>query len=124
MAQGMSSGLSDLVQASRAVAATSGDPMRVLTATEEALERCWTLLRESGSLLSSTVGPEERDVALEPLEEESKNLSSESKVRFLGQREVEEAIQSITSTSLTLEKFGSKSIWKELCVSIMPVVHV
>jgi hypothetical protein len=105
----MSSGLSQLVQASRAVAATTGEPMRVLSATEEALERCWTLIRESGALITSQVNSEERDMALRPL---AKGVH-ESLVRVQssvpGQKEVEDAIQSISTMSLNLENGSFKS---------------
>lgn len=105
VAQAMSSGLHDLVQASRAVAATSGEPLRVLTATEETLERCWTLLRESGSLLASpSTGPEERDVALEPLRKGVQESLLRIQSSIPGQREMEDAIQNITSTSWSLDK--------------------
>jgi len=107
----MSSGLTDLVQASRAVAATSGDPMRVLSATEEALERSWTLLRESGSLLSATsVSAEERDAELQPLGRGVQESLHKIQSAIPGQREVEEAIQNITTTSLTLEKYGQRGV--------------
>lgn len=102
-AQGMSSGLIDLVSAARGVAATSNDS-RVLLATEEVLERSWTLLRESSGLISSDEPAYEKQAQLRPLAKGVHDALDKVAGSFPGQREVDDAILLINNASLVLEE--------------------
>ena len=104
-AQGVSSGLSDLVSAARAVASTSDEP-RILYATEEVLERTWTLLRESSGILGTHERPEEVEMLLNPLAKGVHDALDKVTGSIPGQKDVEEAIQSISSTSMAVERGG------------------
>lgn len=101
-AQGMSSGLTDLVSAARGVASTTNDS-RVLLATEEVLERSWTLLRESGGLVTSHEHAREKEVTLKPLAKGVHDALNKVTASIPGQKEVDDAITSIGNASLILE---------------------
>jgi talin len=101
-AQGVSSGLSDLVSAARGVAATTNES-RVLVATEEVLERSWTLLRESGGVLTSDDDAYEKQGQLKPLAKGVHDALDKVAWSVPGQREVEDAILTINNASLVLE---------------------
>jgi talin len=100
--QSMSSGLTDLVSAARGVAATSNDS-RILIATEEVLERSWTLLRESSGLLNSDEPAYERQARLKPLAKGVQDALDKVAGSFPGQREVDDAITTISNASLILD---------------------
>lgn len=104
-AQGMSSGLSDLVSAARGVAATTNDP-RVLLATEEVLERSWTLLRESGGMITSHESPVEKEYTLNPLAKGVHDSLNKVTASIPGQKEVDDAITSINNATLILDDSG------------------
>jgi len=102
-AQGMSSGLADLASAGRAVASITGQPMQVITATEEVLERSWTLLRESSTLIISRESREYRERNLHPLARGVHEALDRVRDSIPGQKDVDSAIQSITNASQNIE---------------------
>lgn len=101
----MSSGLTDLVSAARGVASTTNDP-RVLLATEEVLERSWTLLREGGGLISTHESPMEKEVTLNPLAKGVHEALDKVTASIPGQKEVDDAITSINNATLILDDGG------------------
>lgn len=101
-AQGLSSGLADLVSSARGVASTSKDA-RILIATEEVLERSWTLLVESGGLINSNEPAYEKQAQLKPLAKGVHDALDKVAGSFPGQREVEDAIMTINNASLILD---------------------
>ncbi|XP_021951847.1 talin-1 isoform X2 [Folsomia candida] len=101
-AQSMSSGLTDLVSASRGVAAASNDS-RILIATEEVLERSWTLLRESCGLINSDDSAYEKQAQMKPLAKGVHDALDRVSGSIPGQREVDDAIMTINNASLILD---------------------
>ncbi|CAG7831157.1 unnamed protein product, partial [Allacma fusca] len=102
-AQGLSSGLTDLVVAARAVAATS-DSTGILNSTELVLDRSWTLIKESHGLIGTNETPEQLQMHLSPIVKGIHIALERITASLPGQQDIDDAIDGIASTTLAAEK--------------------